>query len=160
MDLLINMNKLLVDYYTARKEHDSKLELLNKETFRIITVIAKFFKKRNYWWSYEYYESGNDDPPLPQKLGKNDTDFGIFISEEMANDVVDYAGGFPIKFFDMTDEEILDYLKKETDEANEQEQKRKEKLKMQKEEKEKRVKSLKESAMSKLTKEERKALKV
>ncbi len=103
------MNKLIEDYYEVRKRHDVILGELDDRTGEIITVLINFaHASKKYWWAYDYYESADDDAPLPQKL---DGDwFPIYVSTDICIGDSDYSNGFPISFFDMSDDEIVKYL--------------------------------------------------
>lgn len=156
---MIIMNKILEEYYTIREQHDEVLEKLEMETQRIVNVIKSIFKSRNSkngWWSFKYYHDSDDDSPLPKKL---DGDcFEIYIDADCDSGKWSYNEGFPIKFFDMTDEEIKNHIQKEIDCFSKKEEKRKELEKKKREERKLKVQELKNSASQKLTKEERKAL--
>ena len=151
------MNKVLENYYKAQEEHDNALSALDKQVERIIKVLCKVFKKNrtDIWWAYDYYE--NDDPmPMPEKV-TNDS-FPVYIDSRMYTSIWEYSGGIPVKFFDMTDKEIEEYIKTEIAEDNAREEERKRKEQKRAEEKHLKDKTLKESALAKLTTEERKAL--
>jgi hypothetical protein len=156
------MNKVLVDYYEARKVHDEALEDLETQTQRIVNLLKKIFKcPKDTWWSFKYYESGDDDPPLPDEIDKNakyGDSFPIHISAECAAGNWEYSGAIPVKFFDMTDEEITFRIKNEIREDELEEIKRKEAERKKQETRNIRKNALKASAAEKLTKEERKAL--
>lgn len=155
------MNKVLEDYYKIRKEHDYALGKLEKETSRIISVIKSIFKIKGAWWSFKYYEDGDDDPPLPEEICKDEKygdSFPIYISEDADSGVWYYHEAFPVSFFDMTDEDIRNHIQKEIKEFKKKEKEEKEKEKKKREEKSLKIKQLKESAAKKLTKEEKKAL--
>lgn len=145
------MNKLLTEYYAARKVHDEKLVQLNEKVEFIVSAILKAFKKkrRDVWWDYQYVEE--EVPEIfPEIISQNEERFPIHIS----NFSPDYSSGFPIKFFDMTEEEIISHIQKEIEQ---------EKLKAQ-QELEKRLKNkkkreeMKQAALNKLSKEDRIAL--
>lgn len=150
------MNKVLEDYYSVREKHDEALGKLETETQRIVTIIKKIFKMgKDVWWAYNYYENAG---PLPRPLEDNKTTFPIFIEGEADSGEWDYSNGFPVKFFDMTDQEIIDYLQKEIAKNMEREAKEIELQKKKAELRKKKKAKLIETAAKKLTKEEKKAL--
>jgi hypothetical protein len=155
------MNKLLREYYEIRDKHDLLMSRLGDETSRIVKVICKVFKEKNYWWSFKYYESESDDAPLPQEINK-DTEYGnsflIHISRKCDSGRWVYNEAIPIKFFDMSNEEIEKYIKLEIEEVEEEEQKELDVKAKKKEEKQAKKNALKQTAIEKLSKEERKAL--
>lgn len=156
-----NMNPVLEDYYKAREFHDACLGDLEKETTRIVQVIKKIFKCKNAWWSYQYYHDSDDDPPLPDKIDKDakyGDSFPIHISEECDSGKWYYNEAIPVKFFDMSDIEIEEYIKNEIKEYEEEEMREKEEKKKKLEEKNKKKNALIEKAKSKLSQEEKKAL--
>lgn len=152
------MNKLLTEYYLAREAHDNALSAFDSETARIIGVITRFFKVSNFWWAYEYYEGENSPLPLPRKI--RDGYMEIFIDKECDSGRHQYNESIPTKFYDMKEDEIISYLKFEVEEYKAEQSSLKEAQKLKKEEKEKKLKQIKEFALSKLTKEEKKALKL
>jgi len=160
------MNKILEDYYKVREDHDAALSLLEEATQRIVDVIKSIFKRKDAWWSYKFYHDGDDDPPLPEELDRYGKEpvFPIYIDAMCDSGKWCYNEGFPIIFFDMTDDEIKDHIKKEILQFEEEEKIKKEKEKKKKEERLLKQKQLKESAYKKLvkwkilTKEEKKAL--
>ena len=145
------MNKILTDYFTIKSEHDKALAVVEKETQRIVNIIKKVFKRKNAWWAFDYYE-----PPSPELV--EDGMFAIYISESCETNAVDCSAHFPVEFFDMTDAQSEQYLRKEiaADLAKEVEEARKAD-KLLKENKAEKAKLL-ESAKSKLSAAERKAL--
>lgn len=159
------MNKVLTDYYIAREAHDEAHGTLEEKVRHIITVMTKFFKVRGYWWAFDYYHNADDSAPLPRRVENGI--FPIYIApdrgEGCVTDAFDYNNGIPVEFFDMTDEQIVAYLKKEVAECEakakieaEKEEARKAKSKVKKDE----VAKIAVAALAKLTPEERKALKV
>jgi len=103
------MNPILEKYYKIKEEHSKALSELENETGRIVKVITKFFECKHYWWSFGYYEG--DNAPLPTKVRNGF--FDIYIDGDCTTDETDYSNGFPVKFFDMSDDEIVAYLKDE-----------------------------------------------
>lgn len=153
------VNKILADYYDIRDKHDEVLGKLDKETQRIITVINTVFGMgKDAWWAYAYYRDAEDDPPLPQPLEYNRTCFPIYIEGRCETDEQSYNSGFPVKFFDMTNKEIEDYIQAEIKRCSEKEEQELLKKNRILKEKEAKKKKLKSSAINKLTKEEQKAL--
>ena len=152
------MNKVLENYYKTRIEHDKALDDLNKEALRIVNVIKSVFKlnNRDTWWSYQYYDGEYAELPLPEKI--EDNTFPIHISKVADSGSWYYHEGFPVIFFDMNDEEIADYLKKEIAENKEKEAQEKAIQAAKKEMKKIKEQELKKSAAEKLTQEEKKAL--
>lgn len=148
------MNEILTNYYNIRDQHDKSLSVLEKEVTRIVEIIKAIFKRKSAWWSYKYYEG--DETPLPNKI--NDGYFEIHISESCDSGVWFYNESFPITFFDMSNQEITDYIKKEIVETLEKEVRRAKLEEEKKDLKKQKIQQLKQSAASKLNKEERKAL--
>ena len=152
------MNKLLEEYYSARKRHDVIQGTLDAKVGKIVKIIASCFKLKDYWWAYDYYEDADDPAPLPQKLEDDGQNFPIHISEECDSGNYYYNEALPCIFFDMTEEEIREYIKNDIEQAKtkekEEEEQKQKKLLKNKEKKE----SLLKSAVSKLTDQERKAL--
>jgi hypothetical protein len=152
------MNKILKDYYDAVAISNEKAGILETQTIRVVGAIAKFFKLgKDYWWAFDYYEG--DIMPKPQRVGA-DGYFPIYISKNCESAKVSYSDCFPVSFFDMTDNEIHKYLQKEAQEDLEKQKIKDEKAALSKKARESAKNSLKESALSKLTKAERKALKL
>jgi len=159
------MNKVLTNYYEMRSVHDMALGLLDKEVTRIIKVITKVFKCKKYWWSYKYYDSSDDDPPLPDDITKSSPkgegdSLPIHISECCDSGDWYYNEDIPVKFFDMTDQEIEDYIKKEIVDCKAKEEHENLIKNQKKEINLAKKKVLMESALKKLTKEERKSLSI
>lgn len=144
------MNKVLTEYYEAEAIRNKKGDALDKQTQRIVTVITKFFGvKKDWWWAYDYYEG--DIAPSPRQT--EDDLFDIYISKECSSDSWMYSEAFPLSFFDMSDDEIWCYLRKEaTNDKNRE--------KVKKETKKATTAELRKSAISKLTPQEKKALKL
>jgi len=157
------MNKLLTDYFKARCEHDTQLDNLSKETNRVVGCILKSFRRSRpstaSWWAYGWYE-GDQYGPVPEKPDFQNDVFGIYISEACETTSHNYSDGFPVIFFDMSDSEIMSYIKKEKEQdAFEQEIKRL-KARKAKEVKKNQINYLKSTALAKLTAEERRVLKL
>lgn len=156
------MKPLLERYAIAREEHDLVLTELSKETERVVSIMTKFFKVRDYWWAYDYYSCADDEEPLPQEV--DDGFFPIYIEATSGSgcvtDSTDYNSGFPVKFFDMTEKEIVEFLQKEVDECEEEAKREEEKELKKKSEKSAKRSALKASALSKLTPEEKRVLKL
>jgi hypothetical protein len=150
------MDNLLNKYYAVRGRHDDVLEELTKEVIRIIKVITAVFCIKDYWWVYEYYDGEYSREPLPQRV--EDDYFPIYISKECSSGENWYHEGFPVIFFNMTDEEIFMYIALEIELAKKKDIEQKEKAKKVKLAKEKEKAKLRESAKAKLSKEERQAL--
>lgn len=153
------MNKVLSEYYGARKLHDKALRALDTKTQRIVDVIKRVFKRKSSaWWSYAYYEG--DNVSLPENIEKNDDGdwFPVHISEECDTGECYYNEGFPVKFFDMTDEEIATQLRNEIAAVKDKVAKEREAEVKRQEAKNVKKNALKIAAVQKLTKEERKAL--
>ena len=143
------------EYYKYRELHDKSLDKLTKETDRIVKVIVKFFKTpdKKYWWAYKYYEDGDNDEPLPQmKLDKEW--FQCYINHDGYDDYYDYDSQFPMKFFDMSDEQIFDYLSEEKSKIEDEEKKKIAKQRANKKDNDNKRKEV----LKKLTIEERKLL--
>ena len=157
------MIKALRDYYAIKPQYNNIVSAVETETQRIIEILTKFFKRKDFWWAFKYYEGENSPIPDPEEVD-SDGNFPIYISERLETRSFDYSEGFPIKFFEMTDEEILKYLndEKESDKQKETERIEKEKLKKQKklEKEKKEIESLNEklSKIESLTLEEKKLL--
>ena len=153
------MNKVLENYYRIRQEHDDALGDLEEHTSRIVNIIKEVFgAKKDVWWSFKYYSDADDDCPLPQTLEDDGKTFPIFISKDLGTREWGYNSGFPVSFFDMTDDEIRNQLKKEIADDKQKEIDEKAKWKNQSEERKLKQELLKKSAASKLTKEEKKVL--
>lgn len=154
------MNAVLENYYKVRVEHDKALAELEASTSRIVKVITKFFKvkSKNYWWAFNYHRDSDYAAPLPQNV--DDGWFPIYIEAVCETDETNYAGGFPVEFFDMSDEEIVAYLKKEVERCEEAQRIKSEKEEKKRIEKEAKKNAVKASALAKLTPEERKVLKL
>lgn len=151
------MNKILENYYLAREKHDRALEELDKEFERIVEVIRKFFNQhsRDFWFSYRFYEDG-EQQPLPTRV-----DSGVFkcyMGGNCANDAWDYSQGFPVRFFDMTNQEIATYLEDETDKAKKAKEKKNLALRTKSEAKRLKKAKVLEEAKAKLTPEQIKVL--
>jgi hypothetical protein len=152
------MNKIVEDYYNAREIHDNAYILLEKEVQRIVNVITTVFKQKDFWWAFKYYESGNDDSPLPKILYKDAADFPIYIDGNCCTEHNNYSSFFPISFFDMSNKDIEEYLYKEI-EADRIEVERAEKQVTERAEKKRQQKNkLRDEALAKLTPEQIKAL--
>lgn len=149
------MNKLLTGYFAVRKIHDEYLKDLLVETDRIVKIITRFFGKKDSWWAYGYYEDEREDAPFPRMTGGN---FQIYISEECDSGKWYYNESIPVAFFDMTDKQILEYLKNEVAEHKKEEEIKNRKTKESSEKKKLKKETIKKSALKKLTTEERKAL--
>ena len=156
------MNKVLTDYYELRKDYDEALGDLENATLRIIKILKKVFNcSQKTWWSFKYYENSDDAPPQPSDIRKDSKygdSFPIHISEECDSGVWFYHEEIPVKFFDMTDQEIEDYIKKEIHDFKEKEKAQKIANDVKKLQNLSKKNAIKESAIKKLTKEERKAL--
>ena len=151
------MNKILEEYYTIRKSHDEIYQKLEMETQRIVDVIKGVFKTPpGTWWSYKYYSNSDDNSPLPQELEGNC--FPIYIERNCDSGKWNYSTGIPVKFFDMTNDEIRDYILKEIEIFSRNERERKEAEKKRREERKLKLENLKKSASEKLTVEEKRAL--
>jgi hypothetical protein len=102
------MNKILTDYYNEEKIFDNVLAPLEKEFNRIVRVIAEFFSHstRSYLYDWEYMEHG--DSYYPQQI-RNGI-FPCYISVSCATKNSDYSYGFPVEFFDMTNDQIRDWI--------------------------------------------------
>lgn len=153
------MNKVLEDYYKIRTEYDKTLKALSKEFDRVVTVILKFFKSKG-WYDYDYYEDSNVRPQ-PQFI--KDDWFPCFIDGNVEHADICYSEGFPVKFFDMTDKEIINYLNNEAYDFEQKQIKKNAKLqqkKLKKELEKKKIKrqALKKLAIANLTDEEKKIL--
>lgn len=103
------MNKILTEYYSAADISKIKAGVLEQQTHRIVVVITNFFGKSNYWWSYSYYEG--DILPEPSKV--IDNIFQIYINKNCESANWCYNEGFPVVFFDMSNDEIWKYLSEE-----------------------------------------------
>ena len=153
------MNKILEEYYEARQKHDDALGKLEEETQRIVDVIRKVFKMgKDKWWSFKYYHDSDDDEPLPQSLEDDGLTFHIFIEGTADSGEWSYNNGFPVKFFDMTDEDVESYIRKEIDVSKKKKEKDAETKKNKLEARKKKKESLIAAAAEKLTDEEKKAL--
>ena len=143
------MNKVLIEYYKVKKEHDFYLRNLEKEVQRIVSVIKSVFKCNSMHWLYQ--EEGNVDS-LPRDI--YDDAFPILIDQSCDSGVWNYQEAIPISFFDMSNEEIKNHIEKEISDSRELE-----KIKRLKEkESVLKRKELKKSIINKLTKEEIKIL--
>jgi hypothetical protein len=154
------MSITVSDYYQAREIHDEALENLNKETKRIVRVITQFFNIKDYWWSYAYYENADDDAPLPKDLEDKEETMPIHISRICDTGEWYYNEGFPVKFYDMADEEIVAFLQKEVDDHNKKKAEKEEALTKKSAAKKAKSDAIKAAALAKLTAAERKALKL
>ncbi len=138
------------EYLEAQNIANAKQHIVEDKVARIVNVIRKFFKREKAWWWFSYYEDDYGiDPPRP-KFDLKDDYFPIYISESCE----DYDSSFPMKFFDMTDKEILEYLKKEVSEQAE----KKELVKLKSQEKVKEKQKLKQQVLKKLSKAEKEAI--
>jgi hypothetical protein len=157
------MIKELKDYYSFKPRYAEVLSAVDRQTERIIKVLTKFFKVKNFWWAYKYYGGDCDNLPEPQDIENGF--FPIYISEPLESRSIDYADGFPVEFFEMTDEDILKYLleeaaadkQKEIEESKRKEEKKQKKLEQEAKEIEHLSKKL--SEIGNLTPKEKKLIK-
>jgi hypothetical protein len=127
------MIKALEDYYAIKPRYDDTVAVVEKETQRVVNVLTKFFKSKDFWWAFKYYEGENCQTPDPGYID-SDEFFPIYIDANLESKSFDYSNGFPVKFFEMTDEEIVKYLidEAESDKQEEVEEEKKKELKKKK----------------------------
>ena len=150
------MNEKIKAYFELQEKHNEALAALENEVQRIIAVIKRVFKKPHAWWAYAYYEKSQDEMPLPAAPINNI--FFIYISERCDSYVWKYSEGFPVTFFDMSDAAIEGYIKTEIAVGIKAKEDVKLKYKAADELKKAKKKAAIESAKSKLTIDELKAL--
>ena len=144
--------KDITRYESALSMLDAAKDKIDDRVGEIIGLIHKIFKKdfNGCWW----YPNAREDG-----VGEIDSvDPDSFISFELQDhpsfDIYDYSCSFTAIFLTMSDKEISNYIQAEID----QHQKQKEKEKRKREDRKNSKDTLKQQALKKLTKEEKKAL--
>ena len=103
------MTPLVKKFYKTQAEYNKQLLEFKKETSRIVNIITAFCKKPGIWWTFDFTTELTDKPPQEIK----DNFMIIYISQPCTVGDSHYHEGFPAQFYNMTDKEILNYLKSE-----------------------------------------------
>lgn len=143
---MLSKEKLEV-YHSAESIYQREKKVILDEIDRVFAVIGKFFGgKVEYWWF-----AGADEGEVGEIDMYDDGSISFYeVHGKFKGNMEDYLNPLPGEFLFMTDEEIKASLQKDKDEEEAKQAKAKEKKKN--------ISRVREEALSKLNKAERKAL--